>query len=193
MAPLITFLVMTFSLIQVMGQIPGEPRTKRQWKKEEANHNCIETSRYAPEERMKFYPFDTSTVIKIVSFDSGDSVFLHTLPIKDKEIDFSGITEVKTLSRSQIDKLTNILYNVTYKGEIFKLSGTGCYNPRNAILFYDSADHLLEFIELCFECHESQLSSDKISLGDLCNQKSNLLKDFFLTAGIEIGTIREVR
>jgi hypothetical protein len=185
---------MTLNLTQVLGQTPGLPRTKRQWKKESANHNCIETSKYTAEERRRFYPFDTSVVIKLVSFDNlEDLAFEHTLPMKGKEVDFSRITEEKTLTKNQIDKLTNILYNVTYKGEICVLSGAGCYNPRNAILFYDMSDHLLEFVELCFECHERRLSSERISLGDLCNQKSDLLKDLFITAGIEIGTIKEVR
>lgn len=185
---------MTLNLTHVMGQLPGEPRTKRQWKKEEENHNCIETTKYAAEDRRRFYPFDTSVVVKLVSFDNlKDSAFEHTLPMKGKEVDFSRITEEKTLNKDQIDKLTNILYNVTYKGKIFTLSGAGCYNPRNAILFYDSSSHLLEFIELCFECYERRLSSEKISLGDWCNQKSDLLKSFFLAAGIEIGTIKEVR
>lgn len=129
-----------------------------------------------------------------MSFDNlEDSAFEHSLPMKGKEVDFSRITEEKTLNKDQIDKLTNILYNVTYKGKIFTLSGAGCYNPRNAILFYGSSNHLLEFIELCFECHERRLGSVKISLGDLCNQKSDLLKSFFLATGIEIGTIKEVR
>lgn len=191
---LILFAIVTLNLTQVMGQIPGEPRTKRQREKEEDNHNCIETSKYTPEERMRFYPFDISAVVKIVSFDNmGDSAIAHKLPMKADEIDFSRITEQKTLKKEEIDQLTNILYNVAYKGDIFYLTGTGCYNPRNAILFYDSSDHLLEFIELCFECHGKRLSSDKISLGDLCNQKSDLLKAFFEVHGIEIGTIKEVR
>ncbi|MEJ1241080.1 hypothetical protein WBG78_23230 [Chryseolinea sp. T2] len=158
------------------------------------NHNCVETTKYSAEERMRFYPFDTADIIKIVSFDNlGDSAIEHTLPMKGKEIDFAKITEVKTLSKDEVRKLTSILYNVTYKGEIFIESGVGCYNPRNAILFYDSDGHLLEFIELCFECTGSRLSSEKISLGDLCNQKWVYLENFFLTAGIKIGALRDVR
>jgi hypothetical protein len=194
MMRLILFVIVALNVTEVMGQISGEPRTKRRWKKEEANHNCIETTKYTAEERRRFYPFDTSVVVKVVSFDNlENSGFEHTLPMKNEEVDFSRITEEKTLNGDQIDKLTNILYNVTYKGKIFVLSGAGCYNPRNAILFYDSSNHLLEFIELCFECHERRLSSEKISLGDLCNQKLGLLKEFFLTAGIEIGTVKAVR
>jgi hypothetical protein len=175
-------------------QFPNGPLTKRQTKMDSENHNCIETTKYNPEERMRFYPFDTAAVIKIVSFDNlEDSAIEHTLPMKGKEVDFSRITEAKTLNKDQIDKLTNIFYNVKYKGRIFIVSGTGCYNPRNAILFYDAADHLLEFIEICFECTESELSSERISLGDLCDQKWGMLESFFLTTGIEIGTIREVR
>ena len=174
-------------------RFPKGPLTKRQEQKELENHNCVETTQYNPQERMQFYPFDTAAEIKIVSFDSGDSAFFHSLPTRGKEIDFAKITEVKTLEKEQLEELTNIFYNVSYKGDVLLEYETGCYNPRNAILFYDSSDHLLEFIELCFECDGNRLSSDKIIPGDWCDQKYSLLKQFFLKSGIEIGTIKALR
>jgi hypothetical protein len=141
---------------------------------------------------MKFYPFDTSAVIKVVSFDDPESEVEDTLPMNGNEIDYTKITEEKTLRQDQIDELTAILHNVTYKGEVFKINETGCYNPKNAILFCDKNNHLLEYIEICFHCSGYELSSERIDLGDLCNEKWGMLRNFFLTAGIKIGATREV-
>lgn len=186
---LITFL----SLAQCSRPYLNNPITKRQTKKDEENHNCIKTTKYTAVERMQFYPFDRSAVIKIVSFDNLKGSYVeHTLPMKGKEIDYTKITEERTLTKEQIDELTSILYNVTYKGKIDTEDITACYNPRNAILFCDKNNNLLDYIELCFECSRSRMSSEKISLGDVCDQKWDLLKTFFSTAGIEIGTIKEV-
>lgn len=54
MTRLIIFVIVTLNLTQVIGQVPGEPRTKRQWEKEEANHNCIETTKYTAEKGDDF-------------------------------------------------------------------------------------------------------------------------------------------
>ena len=50
-----------------------------------------------------------------------------------------------------------------------------------------------EFIELCFECSGLRLSSEKIKTGEFCDQKYEMIKDFFLRHGVEFGTIEEVR
>jgi hypothetical protein len=112
------------------------------------------------------------------------------LPIVKGEVDYSQIKETKILNKEQIDSLASIFYNVTYSGEIMYLEGTGCYNPRNAVLFLDSNNHLVEFIELCFECYEQRFSSDRINIGDLCDQKSNMIKEFFFRMGIRVGTAK---
>ena len=189
------YLILLFmAALSFTQSIAQKPFSKKAHEKELRNHQCLETTKYSADERRKFYPFDTASSIRIVSFDNMDtSAVEHSLPMKNGEIDFSRITEDRTLNRDQIDALTHILYNVTYRGEILTSEVLFCYNPRNAILFYDSDAHLLEFIELCFECLGERSSSETISIGDLCNQKYDLLKNFFLKAGIEIGTIREVR
>jgi len=62
-----------------------------------------------------------------------------------------------------------------------------CYNPRNAILFKDKNGKVFEFIEICFECKRVRESSEKISLGQMCDQKLDMIKDIFKKAGIEYG------
>jgi len=178
----LTFVVtafLTLSLItgRVMGQ---EPRlSKRQLKREGGNQNCIQTNKYSPNELRKFYPFNIANSVTIVSFENDTSGFSGNLPTVNGEIDYSKIKETKILTRGQIDSLASILHNVSYRGEIIFSAEASCYNPRNAVLFFDSNNHLLEFIEICFECHKLKVSSDKISLGDQCNQKSKMIKDFF--------------
>jgi hypothetical protein len=165
--------------------------TKRQEKQQERNVNCMVTTKYSIKELREFYPFNTASSVSIVSFHS-DTAFTNRLPLVNGEIDYAQIRETRILDRGEIDSLASILYNVTYRGEIFIISGTGCYNPRNAVLFFDSNNHLLEFIELCFECHGQRLSSEKISLGDLCSQKSDMIKDFFFRQGIKVGTTKRI-
>ncbi len=165
--------------------------TKKQERREDRNHNCILTNKYSVTELRKFYPFDIAHSVSIVSFENGSDSTFNGLPIIDGEIDYSQIKETKVLDRERTDSLANIFYNVTYRGEIFILRGTGCYDPRNAVLFFDSNNHLLEFIEICFTCHMQELSSERISLGDLCSQKSDMIKDFFFKQGIKVGTTKE--
>ena len=93
------------------------PLTEQEIEKDERNHHCITTTKYTAVERMNFFPFNTSAVIKIVSFNDPESQIEDTLPMKGNEIDYTKITEEETLSKEQIDELTSILYNVTYQGE----------------------------------------------------------------------------
>jgi hypothetical protein len=161
--------------------------TKRQEAKDRRNHGCKVTTQYSINQLRSFYPFSIAKSIAIVSFES-DTAFTNTLPIIHGEIDYAQIRETKVLNQPQIDSLAGLFYNVIYRGEIIYLWEAGCYNPRNAVLFFDSEHHLLEFIELCFECYRHRVSSDKVSIGDLCSQKSSMIKDFFLNAGIKVGT-----
>lgn len=62
-----------------------------------------------------------------------------------------------------------------------------CYNPRNAILFLDIDNKVFEFIEICFECDKTEESSDKVNLGIMCNQKLDMVKEFFKEVGVEYG------
>jgi hypothetical protein len=62
-----------------------------------------------------------------------------------------------------------------------------CYNPRNAILFLDRNGKVFESIEICFECQKTKESSEKILFGQMRDEKMNMLKQFFKSAGIVYG------
>jgi hypothetical protein len=95
---------------------------------------------------------------------------------------------VKNLTILQVEKLTDILYNYGFGGPISINVVSQCYNPRNAILFLDSTGKVFEFLEICFECERIKQSSPKIVIGDICNQKLDMLKNFFRNNGVEYGT-----
>ncbi|MBO9675935.1 MAG: hypothetical protein J7577_21000 [Sphingobacteriaceae bacterium] len=119
----------------------------------------------------------------------------HALLEKNKKLDLTRLKEKKVLSALEVDKLTNILYNFgytstkSYKGLLIaKSDGYRCYEPRNAIAFLDENGLITEYIEICFECQRSKVSSEKISIGELCENKFELIRKYFHTIGIKYGT-----
>ena len=188
-----TLFILTKSYAQLT-TIPGKPRplTERENEKDKRNQNCVYTKKYSNIQRLQFYPFNKATEIKLVSFDKPDSVIMGgELPMKNGVVDYSRLKEIKTIDKSQIDTLTDILFNRGYGGTFYSFSESTCYNPRNAILFVDSKGKTIGFIEICFECAGYRLSSKKIKAGNFCNQKYDYLKDFFATNGITFGVEKE--
>ena len=134
--------------------------------------------KFTLQKRISLYPFSESVQIKIVSFGSqleGD----YKLPRLNDTICFSKLDEIRSLTFSQIDTLTDILFNECSRWTISIYSKNGCYSPRHAILFFDNAGKVFEYIEICFECSDIRLSSAKIREPDLCNTMYERLKDYF--------------
>ena len=163
------------------------------------SHDCARVKDIPPAERANNYPFNNARQIQLVSFKSSyDSVwgqyYKDSLPRENDTVVYSKLFEIKTLSHSQIDTLTDLIYNYDNKfdyrpkGKVY-FTGTSmnCYNPRNAILFIDKDKKVFEFIEICFECDKFNSSSDRVSFGTDCNQKLELIKSFFHNIGIEYG------
>ncbi|MGZ3898502.1 MAG: hypothetical protein ACXVLT_01640 [Flavisolibacter sp.] len=163
--------------------------TKSQKIQSDANLHCKTHNRYSTAQRRGFYPFSKAGRIELISYNWPDSVVMGgEVPLKGEQLDATYVKEVKVLSGTQIDSLTQILYNVGYKGYFFTEVDIKCYDPRNAIVFLDVSGKLLGFIELCFKCQKFRLSSQKIRTGDFCYEKYELLKTFFSSVGIEYGT-----
>ncbi len=165
------------------------------------NKSCIQRVNIPFAARIKNYPFNLATQIQLVSFRNIDtSQFqnmkdIDSLPRLNDTVCYSKLKEIRNLTFAQVDKLTDILYNVGYFGKTY-ISGvvnigsmTMCYNPRNAILFLDTNGKIFEFIEICFECRKTKESSPKIYLGEMCEQKLGMIKTFFKTAGISYGVV----
>lgn len=161
---------------------------------------CIKKNNQSFSARLTNYPFNKTSHIKIVSFksniDTSGSLYMvdfdnDSLPMTNKGVAYPKLNEIKNLSLLQIENLTDILYNYGFPHPLSKKGNPTCNNPKNAILFFYTTGKVFEFIEISFECRRLKLSSDKILVGDLCNQKLYMLKGFFANAGIEFGVIKE--
>jgi hypothetical protein len=187
--------LLTILFLFVAGTVKAQPSGKpppiegpssKQHKINEYNRSCLFRNKYTVSQRRAFYPFYKASTIKLVSFPCKEEGICG-LPKNGNRVLFNQLKEIKTLSLAQVDELTNILYNYSFRGkfdfEIEKL----CYKPRNAILFFDDKGKSFAYIELCFECRHSEPSSPKIKLGDNCAGKYQLLQNFFAKSGITYG------
>ncbi len=185
---------------------PFRKPSKQEMAREEHNHSCARTSNEDFSSRMKRYPFNSSEAVQFISFDSDGLVTITAegeIKLNSSDpglLEFDTLTgkyissakppsvrEVVTLTMSQIDTLTDILYNHGFAGQIIGTAHRDCYSPRNAIIFRDSNGKALAFIEICFECTETRLSDERISLGEMCDQKLDMIKVLFSKVGIKYG------
>lgn len=158
------------------------------------------------ENRIKNFPFNKATKVKIVSYNLDfkkepiyvpphpkDSVAIEEyakrkFPVNISDIisgDFKGISQHKNLNISEIKELTNILYNTCGKYSTGIYSEAGCFFPRNAILFYDESDSVFAHLEICFQCGTKQENPKGIlSSETMCNEIDEPLENFFNKIGV---------
>ncbi|WP_264524812.1 hypothetical protein [Flavobacterium sp. N502536] len=173
-----------------------EPENNKNQKVTQSNFNLSK--------RINSYPFNKTSQIKIISYnlnsDGMTKVSKETgktvstleynigieLPRENLDsLSLENVTQIKTLNLSQIDKLSNILYNTcsrlnTSCSQIIR----GCYLPRNAILFFDENGKVFEYLELCFECKTKE-TFGKIENLDLSDYMYNDLENYFNDLGIK--------
>ena len=195
----VIILVCVFFSCLTYGQLRGREATLKEQELMEKSSDCARVKSIPLADRLKRYPFNKAKEIQLVSFKSSydtatGEYYKDSLPRMNDIICYSKLFEIKTLTPKQVDTLTDLIYNYNFK---FKYKPKGnvyfigtmiqCYNPRNAILFLDKDNKVIEFIEICFECKRTRTSSDNVSLGTNCNQKLLLIKKFFKEAGIQYG------
>jgi hypothetical protein len=172
--------------------VPKKPLilNARQEKIQTQNKNCVHKNNLPLKKRLSKFPFNMASTIKIVSFESpNESNLTYLLPIKNKSVDYGKLKEIIALTNIQIESLTDIIYNYGYKGTFYTIEENACiYIPKNAILFLDKNGKTFAFIELCFTCDQYRMSNRRITIGDLCAQKYDLLKMFFNKNGVLYGT-----
>ncbi len=162
--------------------------------------------------RINLYPFNKSSQIKIISynlnFDGKIEVAAITSDLLNKKnetnttnltynipfelprnnldsLSLENVTQIKTLTIPQIEKVSDILYN-TCSRLTSNCSETirGCYFPRNAILFFDENDKVFEYLEICFECKVKE-TFRKMEHLDLSDYMYKDLEQYFNDIGIQ--------
>jgi len=157
----------------------------------EQNSHCLHTNKYNAAQRKQFYPFNQTEFISIISFQDTISEFSSHLPLKEVVIDMGMVKEEVKLSLKDIDKLTDLFYNTGYTSKKYGVITTrmSCYDPHNAILFFNKERKVISFIEICFDCHRTRASSENVHFGENCTEKFDKLKDFFTSNGIKLVSV----
>jgi hypothetical protein len=184
-------LIFLFSTIHLFSQ-------NRRADKEIDKLNCKRNNTLNPEELLKIFPYGISEKIILVSYQNhtpgiiGEDLQKQLDKFAGQKIDSAGLNrfkEIKILETPEIVKLADIIYNYGYKSEPTIYEAAKCYFPQNAILFIDKEGKLFSFIELCFGCSKFRTNIDKITLGEECSQKYDMIKEFFKENRILYGTV----
>ncbi|WP_300670346.1 hypothetical protein [Soonwooa sp.] len=163
--------------------------------------DCKKVQKFSEESRLKLFPYNIADQVMLISFDDAGVGKMQGTELQkflddnlNKVLDdsqLSRITEKQILSKAQTSELTNIIYNYTFTKPPTIMPVAKCYMPSNAILYLDKNNKLLGFMELCFLCERYRESNEKITIGDDCTQKMDMLKAFFQKSGIIYGTVEK--
>jgi hypothetical protein len=175
-------------------------------------NDCVFTNKYTIAQRLKRYPFSKAVKILAVSYDgtgepnaeitiNGDTLDAmthkkysehrpHGLHFDNDTLDYVSLFEMKQLTPKQINRLTNIMYNTDNRvPNDYVDPGHSCFNPRNALIFYDKNGKVFDYLEICFECDRIESKSDRIYFNSSCTQGLDLVKKFLIDVGIKYGTL----
>ncbi len=153
---------------------------------------------YDVSKRKSFYPFNRTASIQLVSFEpemmvgkgyernessskSNDlsKTELYRMPIVNDTLVTQKVFQFLELDSTNQKKLSDILYNNCARYSTTSKSRAGCYYPHNAILFFDDKNKLIEYVEICFDCHRLVYSELTIEPVDDCDYMFAELQKFF--------------
>lgn len=191
----VKFLVLYISTI-LISNFAFSQKKKSKYEKEFEKLNCVRSNKLSLENRALNYPYNISSQIKIISYKNkgegfeGEELqkYLDLIISNKDSLNESNFDEIQILNTKQIERLTDLIYNYGFKEKVNTVVVKACYMPRNAILFYDNENNLIGFLEICFECNNYRSSNMDITIGELCKQKMQLMKEFFKDCGIKYGT-----
>jgi hypothetical protein len=149
---------------------------------------CGNRKRLPRSDIKKLFPYNQTSAIQLVSFKAGSEGQRPGLPKKNSEIDKSKLFEVKTLDKQLENQLLDVLVNFATAGDS---QSDGyimmCYDPRNAILFLDDQKRVVGYVEICFDCRQTEIKPDKMVIGQFCIEKFAIIKDIFQKSDIKYG------
>jgi len=148
-------------------------------------------TKYSLQKRLSFCPFNECSQIKLVSFglklDSNQRKVEdnYKLPTLNDSVFFSRLDEVKTLSKKQIDTLSDILFNECSRWNFAIYTESDCYYPRNAIQFLNKTGNIFDYIEIALECKMLKTGTQKSIRVNECNEMYSHLESFFKRFGLK--------
>jgi len=152
--------------------------------------NCFYRVNYSEEQRLKMYPFNVSDTVVLVSF----RYHKNNYPIRENSIITDSLFQKLILTISQVNQFTDVLYNNITKNRgnpkaVQIASVNECNEPINAILFIDKAGKLKAYVLICFHCRRFEQHPENGDWNlDFFDQKFDMIRQFFVSAGIKYGT-----
>ncbi|QEM11112.1 MULTISPECIES: hypothetical protein [Mucilaginibacter] len=170
--------------------------------------NCFYTNRFTAAQRLKKYPFSVATKILAISYvglpknpniiidsagfpkTSEEPDSIGGIIIENGHLRYDNVKQAKVLTREQLEKFSDIIFNYGYSGmkNYLITALPGCFEPRNSIVFLDKNDNVIDHLDICFACKASESGSEQINVGTDCKQKYDMLKAFFINVGVPYGT-----
>lgn len=162
--------------------------------------NCFTNNNPKTKVTRQTYPFSKAEKILIVKYKAAavqgkPNIFswdtVSIIPKNGDKIDTTQFVAKKQLTNKGVDSLLKIINqrskdNPGAEGIVVE--------PSNAILFIDKKGNIFEYIVICFAqvgslrdyTPMSNSTFVSVYLGGWCNQKGQLLTDFFLKRGVDI-------
>lgn len=153
--------------------------------KEVSRNFCGNTKRHDLSEINKMAIYNRTASVKIGSFKNLDKV-----PITDGRLDVTKFVELHTLSTEDQNESFDVLVNYNYSfanRDTVKSTVIFCDDPRNAIVFLDSQDSVIGYIELSFPCFKKRVVPAEFNVGEFCDEKFAVLRELFERNNVEFG------
>jgi hypothetical protein len=147
-------------------------------------YDCVQVGNLTSNQRLSKYPFNKAYKIQILSFSSE----ALNLPLVNGSLDWNNVKDSITLSRNQIDSLTNLLFNFGCTASKIVKSISTAVAVDIAIVFIGASNELIDYIDICFDCREIDLflSKGNKKIGMPCNQRLDRLKQFSQAWGLQL-------
>lgn len=148
---------------------------------------CTHFGKLSLKQRLARYPFNKAKSVMLTSFK--DASNLHPDYDRDKKsiLSLSNIEDKKVLTAADIDELTDLLFNVGYDTDnLIKTMIPDCPELKNAIIFLDDKGQPFDYIGVYFGCNASEYDINKIQFPLNCDEKYDMLGQFFSERGIPV-------
>ena len=147
-------------------------------------YDCVTKFKLTPKQRLNQFPFNLAKKIQIISFSKD----ILSFPLNKNSINWSEVKDSVTLNTQQVNSLTEILFNLGFKGNTYKTSVSTAIGIDVAIVFFNSTNKLFEYIEVCFNCMEFCLVTSKRrkNIGMPCNERLQKIKDLAIKSGLNL-------
>ncbi|WP_188435083.1 hypothetical protein, partial [Chishuiella changwenlii] len=154
--------------------------------------SCKKTSNFSLENRLKNYPFNISKKIVFIYYIENNlkrerkpngtqlTNYLNELKARETKFYIHDVHQAYVLNNTNIDELTNLFYNIgENEGTNVTMMISGCFYYKNAILFLDENNYLIDYIKFSFDCRREESSNSAVTTGKRCTYKFNLIENFF--------------